>query len=353
MNRINKIQDTLQKDNYSGIFIAKPEDVYYLSGFIGTNGRLYITPRRCYLITDFRYLRSAQRQVPSEVSVIDQRDGLGRLMKQALKVGVEAETMTLARFQQLKKAFPKVRFKAMPDFMSKERMIKETCEIKLMKKAVSISASIFESFIQQIKIGDSELELLKKLTMLAFEHGVDGFSFPPIICFGSHTADVHHTLNPNRRLRKSEKILFDYGIRFNGYCTDMTRMIYTAEPSKVEQKIYATVLKANEAGIRAVGVGAKCSDIDRATRSVIESEGFGSYFGHSTGHGVGLEIHEEPRISEVSTDIILPGMLFTVEPGIYSDKFKGGVRIEDMIYVNERGKTEILTGKVDKKLRII
>ena len=192
------------------------------------------------------------------------------------------------------------------------------------------------------------------LLSIARKLGADGFSFPPIITFGKNTADVHHQRGQHK-FRKGEKILLDFGIEYKGYCTDMTRMIYpekgkgkgqTCLPAGrgqgLEQKMYSTVLEANLSAIKAIKVGKKFSAIDKAARLVIEKAGYGKYFGHATGHGIGLKVHEAPSVSELSKDVVKPGMVFTIEPGIYIDGV-GGVRIEDMVYVNEKGGVEVLT----------
>lgn len=184
---------------------------------------------------------------------------------------------------------------------------------------------------------DIEWELLK----IIHELGGEGFSFPPIITFGKDTADVHHQKGPNR-LKAGQMILIDYGLIYKGYITDTTRVFLPKKATKFEQKIYSTVLAANRAAIRAVKVGVKVADVDQAARQVIEKMGLGKYFSHSTGHGTGLEVHELPHISAQSDQQVRPGMVFTIEPGIYVEG-KGGVRIEDMVYVGETGRVEILT----------
>lgn len=350
MKRINKIQSELRNNRLSAVLISKPQNVHYLSGFSGTNGRLLITPKKAVLITDFRYLRSSRKQVPKKIQIYDQKDGLKKLMGRFKALGIEDEHITHAHFLDYKKNLKGVRLKPVSGLVERARMIKDGSEIKTIKKAVKITEKAIEKFIKTIKTGQSEDEMEWNLLTIVRKLGGDKFSFSPIISFGKNTADVHHQKEPNK-LKKGESVLIDFGIRYQRYMTDMTRVFFTAKPTDIEQKIYSTVLEANQAAIKAIKVGRKLSEVDKAARDVIEKAGYGKYFGHATGHGVGLEVHEDPPVSEKSDIVIQPGMLFTIEPGIYIDRI-GGVRIEDMAYVNERGKVEVLT-KFSKKLRVI
>jgi len=358
MKRIQKIQIQLKKNKLSAVLISKPQNVFYLCGFKGTNGRLLITPKKTVLITDFRYLRSARKQIPGKIRIYDQKEGFKKILGRFKALGIEDEHMTYAWYLDFKKKLKGIRLKPVSGMVENMRMVKSKKEIKIMKKAVSIANKAFEKFVKTIKAGQSEDEMEWNLLTVIRKLGGEWFSFPPIICFGKNTADVHHVKAPDR-LKKGEKILIDFGIKYQGYMTDMTRVLYTQDPrlssrakSRDEQKIYSTVLEANQAAIKAIKVGRKLSEIDRAARTVIEKAGFGHYFGHGTGHGVGLEVHEDPTVSEKSDTVIQSGMVFTIEPGIYID-IKGGVRIEDMVYVNEKGKAEVLTKAVSKEMKVL
>ncbi len=348
MERLKKIQKEIRRLKLGAALITKPENVRYLCGFVGTNGRLLVTPSKALLITDFRYLRSAKKQIPKGVEIYDQKNGLKKLMGRYKKIGFEEHDLKTKYFLHYKKEFKGVRFVPVSGLVESFRMIKSREEIKIIRKAVSIANKSYLQFIKTIRTGQTEDEMEWNLLMICRQLGADGFSFPPIISFGKDTADVHHAKNPKRKLKKGERVLIDFGIKYQGYCTDMTRMIYRDKMSFIEHKIYSTVLEANKAAIRAIKVGVRLKDIDMIAREVIRKAGYGHLFGHSTGHGVGLEVHEEPRVSESSDQVIQPGMLITIEPGIYSDRLGGGVRIEDMVYINEKGGVEVLTGDLDK-----
>lgn len=320
------------------LLVTNPFNVRYLSGFVGTNGTLLVTPKKATLITDARYFVTAKK---AGIAYYDQKLGLKKLMGRLKAVGFEDSDLTVAKLKAYKKALPGIRFKPASGLVESLRITKDAEEIKIIKKAVKIACDSLNKLEKLIRPGMSEGDIEWELLRIAHELGADGFSFPPIITFGKDTADIHHQKGPNK-LKKGEMILIDFGIQFKGYVTDMTRVFFQRKTTDSEQKMYSIVLAANQAAIKAVKVGAKFADIDRAARKVIEKACYGKYFTHSTGHGTGLEVHEEPRVSVHSKEVIKPGMLFTIEPGIYIEG-KGGVRIEDMIYVNEKGQTEVLT----------
>jgi len=360
MKRILRLQNRVLQNKLSAVLISKPENVNYLCGFIGTNGRLLVTPKKAVFITDFRYLRSAKEQLPKGMQIFDQKDGLKKLIGRFKKLGIEDEYMTYSRYLDLKNKYPKVRLRPVSGIVEDMRMIKDKDEMNIIRKAVKIASTAFDKFVKSIKIGQTEKEMEWNLLKISHDCGADDFSFPPIIAFGKNTAEVHH-LNGNNKLKKGEKILIDFGIKYKNYCTDMTRVLYTDKSiflssraqSRDEHKIYSTVLTANQEAINSISVGKPFIEVDKVARTVIEKAGFNEYFGHATGHGIGIEVHEQPRVSEKSTSDVQPGMLFTIEPGIYSDKLGGGVRIEDMVYVNEKGKVEVLTKGVSKEIKVL
>ena len=357
MDRIKKLQKIIRQKKLSAVLITNPINVRYLSGFIGTNGRLLISQKKVTLITDFRYFRLARKQIPKQVVILDQKDGVEKVMSRFKTLGLEEAHLSYKHFLAYRRKLKGVKIKPISGIVEKMRMIKDKSEIKIIRKAVKIANKAFKEFVKTISVRQSESEMEWNLRMIVRRLGAEEFSFPPIISFGKNTANVHHVRSKNR-LRRGQKILIDFGIKYKGYCTDMTRMIYTKKPTEPEKSIYSLVLKANKEGIKAVKVGKKVIEIDKVARKVIDSVGYGEYFGHGTGHGVGLNIHELPSISSIGEKpdkktTIKPGMLFTVEPGVYADKFGGGVRIEDMVYVNEKGRVEVLTKGVSKEIEVV
>jgi len=337
--RVKKIQKLLKDKKLSAFLISDRNNVRYLCGFVGTNGKLLVTPTRHVLITDARYFETARK---AGVPYYDQAKGLKGLLGRYELIGFEAENFTVARLAKYKKALPGVRFKPVDGLVESLRLIKDESEMKVIRKAVKIACKSLNELEKKLKPGMTEDRIEWELLSIARKNGADGFSFPPIITFGSDTADIHHQKQAKNILKKGEMVLIDSGIVFQGYVTDMTRVFFMRKPTDFEQKIYTAVLAANMAAIKAVKVGKKMADVDRAARQVIEKAGYGKCFTHSTGHGTGLDVHEAPAISTHSKEKIQPGMVFTIEPGIYVPG-KGGVRIEDMVYVNAKGGVEVLT----------
>ncbi|MBU0706590.1 Xaa-Pro peptidase family protein [Patescibacteria group bacterium] len=336
--RIKKLQKLIKAQKLGALLVSDRHNVRYLSGFVGTNGKLLVTPAKHVLITDARYFETARK---AGVPYYDQERGLKKLMSRFKTIGFEAENFTVARLKKYKKALPGVKFKPTTGLVESLRKIKDEAEIRIIKKAVKIACKSLRELAGKLKPGVTEDELEWELLKIARTNGADGFSFPPIITFGKDTADIHHQKGESK-LKKGEMVLVDFGLVYKGYITDMTRVFFQRKPTPFEQKIYSTVLAANRAAIKAIKVGMRCAALDKAARDVIEKSGFGKYFTHSTGHGTGLEVHEAPRVSHKSKDRIRSGMVFTIEPGIYVPG-KAGVRIEDMIYVNSEGKAEVLT----------
>ncbi len=357
MNRLKNLQKIIKQKKLSAVLITSPINVRYLCGFVGTNGRLLVGHKKVTLITDFRYFRSAKKQIPKQVTIYNQKDGIKKVMGRFKTLGVEEDHISHKYFLAYKKQLKGVSLKTISGLAEEMRMIKNKDELKIIKGAIRIANKSFKEFIKTITVRQSENEMEWNLFSIVRRLGGEGFSFPPIISFGKDTADVHH-LKSNKKLKRGDKILVDFGINYKGYCTDMTRMIYTKKPTDAEASIYHLVLKANKTGIKAVKIGMKAIDLDKTVRDVIDKVGYSEYFGHGTGHGIGLEVHELPSVSPHNKDKknnvkIQSGMVFTIEPGIYSDKFKGGIRIEDMVYVKEDGKVEVLTKGISKEIRVI
>lgn len=337
-HRIKALQKSIKTKKLEALLISNPFNVRYLTGFVGTNGTLLVTPQKATLITDARYFVTAKK---AGIPYFNQQEGIKKLMGKLKTVGFEERDMTVARLKAYKKALPEIKFLPTSGMVESLRIIKDENEIKIIKKAVKIACRSLDALEKKIKPGMSEADIEWELLSLARSFGADGFSFPPIITFGKDTADIHHQKEDNK-LRKGDMILIDSGIIYQGYITDMTRVFFQKQPSYFEQKIYTTVLEANLEAIKAVKVGMKFSYLDKVARDVISKAGYAKYFTHSTGHGTGLEVHEAPTVSHHSKETIQPGMVFTIEPGIYVEG-KGGVRIEDMIYVNAKGGVEVLT----------
>ena len=336
--RIKRLQRLLKIQKLSAILVSNPFNVRYLTGFVGTNGKLLVTPTKHVLITDARYFETARK---AKVPYYNQAKGLKGVMGRYKTVGFEEENFTVARLKKYKKALPGVTFKPTRGLVESLRIVKDASEMAIIRKAVKIACESLNKLEKKLKPGMSEDDIEWELLKIARSLGADDFSFPPIITFGADTADIH-SQKGDTKMKKGDMVLIDSGITYQGYITDMTRVFFMGKPTKFQKDIYDTVLAANLVGIEAVEVGKSFADIDKAARGVIERAGYGKYFTHSTGHGTGLEVHEAPIVATQSKERIKKGMVFTIEPGIYVEG-KGGVRIEDMIYVDKKGKVEVLT----------
>ena len=336
--RIKKLQALIRKEKLSGLLVSNSYNVRYLCGFVGTNGKLLVTPTRHVLITDARYFETARK---AKVPYYDQAKGYKGVMRRLKTVGFEEDDFTVGRLRIYKKRLPGIKFKPTHGLVESLRIVKDESEVKIIRQAVKIACKSLNQLQKKLKPGMTEADIEWELLSIARENGAEGFSFPPIITFGKDTADIH-AQRGNAKWKKGEMLLIDSGIIYQGYITDMTRCFFQDKMNDFEQKIYTTVLAANQAAIEAVKVGMSFDELDKVARDVIKEAGYGEYFSHSTGHGTGLEVHEAPTVSFGSKQKVEKGMVFTIEPGIYVSG-KGGVRIEDMIYVNQKGDAEVLT----------
>ena len=340
--------------------ISKSENIRYLSGFTG-EGILLL--ENCAgknaikaVITDFRYTEQAHQQSPGfdvlETSGANKENGI--LRKLLLDAGIktlfiEADNLTVFQYEQLRADLPELELVFGGSEAERLRMIKSPEEIGHIRRAEEITDAAFQHLISSVKTGMTELNLVALLYKFFLDNGAESFSFDPIVASGENSSKPH-AIACRREIRRGDLITFDIGCKFNGYCSDFTRTIAIGGIDPELEKIYNIVLEANIKGLEAVKAGVLCSEVDAAARSHITKRGYGEFFGHSTGHGVGLEIHEAPRLSTSSSDILAPGMVVTVEPGIYLPG-KGGVRIEDLVLVTEGG-CEILS-KSSKQLMIL
>lgn len=344
--KIKLLQQELKKKKLSAFLITKPENVFYLTGFKGSFGMILLTPSKCTLITDSRYLLRAQKEIDTRhIQIANIADGQ-RLIKKYKTIGYEDSFVTVARLKYMKKNYPKASWKPFPNAVEKLRIIKTAKEIKLMQKASQMGDAIFQEIKNSLSVGVTEKEIEWQILELIRLMGGEGASFDPIVAFHTHGAIPHHEVT-DRKLKKGDSILLDFGVKYKGYCSDMTRMLYTAKPTAKQARIHNLVLEAQEAGVHAVKAGIKTANLDAVSRDIIADRGFGDHFGHSLGHGVGGEIHEAPNISTRSKEKLEAGMVITIEPGIYLPRW-GGVRIEDMVVVTEKG-CKVLT-KTSKKL---
>lgn len=348
-NRLDRMMAQLDEKELDGVLISAPENRRYLSGFTGSAGYLFITPDQAVLGTDFRYTEQAGKQAPG-FEIVMVKGGwswlLELLKKTPLKkLGFESQDMTVASYQNVLKALKEepslseVSLVATPGIVDPLRAIKEPEELVLIQKAIDASDAAMETVCPTIQEGMTELEVAWRMELTMREFGADCPSFDTIVAAGPNGAMAHHRPT-DRQIRRGEPIVIDMGARVEGYCSDLTRTVVVGEPDETFRKVYDIVLGAQLTAIHTVQAGMKGEQGDNLSRSIITQAGYGDNFGHGLGHGVGLVIHESPRVGTKSSEVLSPGMVFTIEPGIYLSGW-GGVRIEDVVILGGKGATPL------------
>lgn len=353
-NRLNKVRREMAQLEIDGLLVSNPLDIRYLSGFTGSTALGLVTHDQAALILDFRYLTQASQEVHSfEIVPAPKKnwDALGNLVQEwkIQRLGFDAEEVPYAQYNRLEKEIHEVSLVATPDLIKDLRMVKDSEEIHLIRRAAEVLSSTLEEVFQEIRPG-----LMEKEVAAIFEYrlkllGADGEGFETIVASGDR-AVMPHGIASEKELNKGDMIIIDCGCKYKGYNADITRTISLGEPSVKAMEIYQIVLKAQMEAMASARAGTKAFFVDRAARDTIEREGYGEFFGHNTGHGIGLAVHEKPILSRDSETLLEEGMTFTVEPGIYLPGI-GGVRIEDTVALSPEG-LEVLT-KVSRELLVL
>jgi len=337
--RIERLRSRFPAAGIDALVVTSSANRRYLTGFTGSAGTVVITPDQALLLVDFRYVEQASRQAPAfrvvrydEVfqALGEQLGALG-----VRRVGFEAEHVTVAQMAKLREAAP-VEWVATERLVEDVRAIKDAEELALIEEAVALADRCFEHILPQLKPGVTEREVAWRMEVFMREQGAEGLAFPTIVASGPNGA-MPHARPTDRPLSAGEFVTLDFGCVWKGYCSDMTRTVFLGEPTPRHRELYDLVLRAQETGVSAVRPGRTGREVDAAARQVIADAGYGEAFGHGLGHGVGLEVHEEvPRLSTRSQTVLAPGMVTSVEPGVYLPGW-GGIRIEDLVVVTEDG----------------
>ena len=341
--RVQAFLDKMQEKELDGIIINNLKNVYYLTGFWGSNGTVFISRDRQILVTDARYIIAAKQEVTG-FEIFAERDELATIAKIAKdmghsRIGFEDE-ISVSYYHRMQAAFEGLELVPQTQFVEALRMIKDETEIATIRKACSISDQAFHDALEFIKPGKTEIEIANFLDFRMRELGAAGLSFDTILASGINSSKPHaHPMH--KPVELGEAITMDFGCLYEHYVSDMTRTIYLGHVSDEQAEIYNTVLKANQALIDQAKAGLGFRDFDKIPRDIIVEAGYGQYFTHGIGHGIGLYINEEPYFSQTSKDVIKTGMVLTDEPGIYIEG-KYGVRIEDDILITDTG-CELLT----------
>jgi Xaa-Pro aminopeptidase len=353
--RQKKIQGQLGGNRLDALLVTHLPNVRYLCGFTGSSAVMILTENRSFFFSDGRYITQAKEEVRKSRILIGRQAPLlsaadwlvantGKAAKSkvpGLTIGIDGEHLTVSARTRLAKVLGHAfKLKESPPLVERARMLKDLEEITLLRAAVQMGASLFQGVLKTIKPGVRENEVGAELEYAARQAGAQQMSFATIIASGKRSA-LPHGVALEARIPARGFVVCDFGVILTGYCSDMTRTVHVGIPTKQARQVYELVRQAQQAAVDAVKPGISVSEVDEAARKLLSKHGLGRYFSHSTGHGVGLEIHEAPRIAAAQTDILRPGMVITIEPGAYIPQ-KWGVRIEDMVLVTETG-CEVLT----------
>ncbi len=344
--RRQRMADHLDRARLDALLVTHPANVRYLCGFTGSAGSLLLGRAHAVLFTDGRYTQQARNET-SRVRVIV---GKGSPWQSAARwiakhrlqaVGVESEHITWASRRTLRSLLPAgVRLRETSNVVERARMVKDADEIALIGQAAGLGASLLGVALKGIRPGVKESDIAAELEYQARRAGADGMSFETIVAAGPRSALPHGRASV-QPIPAGAFVILDFGVILHGYCSDMTRTVYVGHASAEERGMYQSVREAQEAATAAVKGGIAAGQVDRTARRILQRAGLDRYFTHSAGHGVGLEIHEPPRLGRGQTEVLQPGMVVTVEPGVYIPG-RGGVRIEDMVVVTKAG-CEVLT----------
>lgn len=342
--RIQVLLSKMKALNLDAMLVGSKANRMYLSGFTGSSALLYISEKQQVIITDFRYMEQVSIQCKHFKSLNQGTLGLiGSALKLAQeegakRIGFESEHTVYNTYIELTKnqAFE---FVPTNKLVEEARQIKDADELAKLTKAEHIGDLAFEGVISFIEAhwreGITETDIALEIERIMRTNGASGTSFDSIVAAGAKSS-LPHAVPGNGTLKEGDFLVMDFGCIYEGYCSDMTRTIVIGEPTAKHLEIYNTVLKAQLAALEAIKPGIPGSAVDKVARDIITEAGYGELFGHGLGHSVGIDIHENPRFSPAEKTIIEPGMVMTVEPGIYVPGF-GGVRIEDLVIVTENG----------------
>jgi len=341
LNRFERLFSELPSDVES-VLITSDVNRRYFTGMKSSAGTVLAFRDKAYLIIDFRYIEKARATVKS-AEVIEQKKlmaQINELMKEhgVCNTAIEAQTMTVSTLNMYRSSLEGVEINdtdMLSNAINNLRAVKDEDELVCIKKAQEIAEAAFENVLSFIKPGVTEREIALELDRQMLERGAEAMSFETIALAGANTS-MPHGVPSDKAVESGEFVLMDFGAVYNGYHSDMTRTVCVGKPTEEMEKVYNIVLEAQQAALEAAHGGITGSELDKIARDIIKAAGYGEYFGHSLGHGVGMEIHEKPNASESNKDILKSGAVVTVEPGIYLPG-KFGVRIEDFVILTENG----------------
>jgi Xaa-Pro aminopeptidase len=345
--RLGRVQSQLEQ-HLDAVLITHLPNIRYLCGFSGSAGVLAVTQREAFFFTDGRYTEQARTEVrDAKIAIRKCKSGMASGIEwltgraSLRRIGIESTHITVAEREVVVRALGSGRrIVHAPPLVEQMRMVKSSDEITKIRTACQLGVRLFDGLLHQIRPGIPETEVAGKLEFAARKAGVDQMAFPTIIAGGKRSA-LPHGRASQASIPRRGFVVCDFGVILSGYCSDMTRTLHMGRPSAEARRVYEAVRDAQQAGLEAVKPGKTVGEVDLSARKLLCNKGLVKFFTHSTGHGLGLEIHESPRVAVGQQEVLRPGMVITVEPGVYLPG-KWGVRIEDTVVVTEAG-CDILT----------
>ncbi|MFA5145818.1 MAG: Xaa-Pro peptidase family protein [Candidatus Omnitrophota bacterium] len=342
--RMLRLGDVMKRARLDAFLVTDETNVSYLTGFLGHDSMLLVTGgSRCF-ITDSRYAEEAEETVSGcKVTVVERStyETIGEIVsrERLKKVGFESSDLPYAVARRLASSIKGAHLVPLKDAVEDIRSVKDAEEIGLIRRAVAVTKEVIGEAVRTLRTGISEEAVAEKVEMEFIKRGAR-CAFEPIVAFGRNSSKPHARAT-GKAIGRNGPVMVDIGCKKDGYCADMTRMVSLGRVKDRFRRMLDTVKRAQERAIEKISPGTRIADVDMAARDYIRGEGFGAHFGHALGHGVGLGVHEKPSVSPLNCEMLKPGMVFTVEPAVYIPGF-GGVRIEDMVLVTEKG-SEVLT----------
>ncbi|MDY6790029.1 MAG: Xaa-Pro peptidase family protein [Thermodesulfobacteriota bacterium] len=350
-NRLSLLRQSLAEKKFDTLMVLIEENRHYLSGFTGEDtqfdesaGALFITDSKLILATDSRYELQAKNEAPL-FKIVCYKEGLAKELPNITdmlgtkRLGFESVRMSYMQYnkmtEELNKAGMQVELVPVEDMVENLRLIKDESEINTLKKALLVAEAVFKHIKSTIELGMTEKQLAWSMEKEMREAGAQSLSFPTIVASGPNSA-LPHAIPSDRKIRSGEPVLFDWGAKLDGYCSDISRTVIVGTPDETFKKVFTTVSDAQKMATDAVKPGISSKAVDKIARDHIEKCGFKGKFGHGLGHGTGLAVHEHPRLSPLKETALESGMVFTVEPGIYIQDW-GGIRLENMVAVRDSG----------------
>lgn len=350
--RIKNIRSKLIEENLDGFLLSLPANISYLTKYPSRDSYYLVSPKNNFYFTDSRYTEEAKNALRGSASIIKTNGSVFKMiadvsLKSHLKrIAFEERHLPFAEYQEIKRGLGR-KAKLIPthSLTEKLRCLKETQEVAKIKKAINITSKALDFAKKVISPGKKEIEVVAELERYIRYLGASNSAFDIIVASGPNSSFPHH-ISGNRKIKNGEPLLIDIGVDFLGYKSDLTRVFFLGRISSSVREVYDIVCSAQKEAIRRIKPQEIIGKIDKAARQYISSKGYGGFFGHNLGHGIGLEIHEEPQISSKNSGLLNTSMVFTIEPGIYLPN-KFGIRIEDVILVTEKG-CEVLSASIHK-----